>query len=366
VAAIEFEGRVQASSCDLQVAVALAQSLWWSGQPMAAVQQYGWVADQLCARGQHDVALSTFRMMASLSPYCVATQLRCAEQYARCGATTEAISIWDWAGAELAAQGRTLEAADVITRAVQLRPDDADRRWRLGDMYATLGMIDAAVEQLHAAGQLKLAQRRFGDFVATAERLLSARRGHVPTLRALACVHLESGDLRATFDALRQLLRVSRGDAVAGELMVEILVRVRRHRAARTAAELVAKILLAQDNAHAHAVARRVVTRAQSRYPADATFLELDLELEAEPLEEDAIEVLEEVAATTSPRSGWEETGLFKLVEHAMSPDVAPEDLETNVFAMANFRPRTPDRTLERTRPDARGAVIVGTFGAVG
>lgn len=363
-------GRAQASASDLQVAITLAQQLWWSGQTHAALQQYTWVADTLCQQGSGSLATSTFRMMASLAPYCVGTQLRCAAHYASHGASTEAVAIWDWAAVELSARGQWLEAADVLARAVQLAPDDADRRHRLGDIYAGLGMIDAAVEQLHEANRLMLVARRHRDFALVARRLLSVRRGHVPTLRALAATHLRAGDLSRTFEALRQLLQASRGDAVAGELMVEILRVARRPRAARTAAELVAKVLLAQGDAEAVEVARRVVARALRRYPGDQAFVELSAELEAEVLDDDAIEVIEEsvvVAAPVAPSSttAWEQTGVFKLVAHAMRRDVPPEELETNVFDMSRFRPKS-DGAAEPTRPDARGELLIGTFGATG
>ncbi len=366
-------GRAQASHCDLQVAVTLAQQLWWSGHVEAALSQYAWVADTLCRQGQPHLATSTFRMMATLAPYCVATQLRCAEHYAAHGAPTEAVAILDWAAVELSAHGRWLEAADVLARAVVLDPDHADRRHRLGDLYAGLGMIDAAVQQLHEAGRLLLLAKRYRDFTVAAHRLLSVRRGHVPTLRALAATHLRARDLPRTFDALRQLLQASRGDAVAGELMVEILLVARRPRAARTAAELVSKVLLAQGDAEAIAVARRVVARAVRRHPGEAVFARLSAELEAEVIDDDMIEVIEEsvvVAAPVSPstKTAWEQTGVFNLVAHAMRADVPPEELETNVFDMSKFRGARPgpDRASEPTRPDARGELIVGSFGATG
>lgn len=338
------EGARAPTSGELQLGVRLAESLARAGRTEDAVQQYLWVADALASRGDTMLAVSTYRLVGHLAPYCTRTQLRCAEAYAAAGHAHDAIAIWDWAAAALMGFGRPLEAAAALRQAVEAAPGDLARRRRLGELYASLGMIDAAVAELAAVARGLFAGARTHAYLELAGRILELRRDHVETLRGLARVHLHRRDTVALVDTLRRLLGVSRRDPVAGELVVETLVAIGRARAARDAAVAVARVLVSSADALDREVARGLVDRARRRHPTDVRLRELHEELSAEPVDPDDVDELTEpeglcVEDTPVPAA-------------AIDQPRASEDGETNVYSLAAWRRA---RASEPTRPDVRG-----------
>lgn len=334
------------SSCDLQLGLGLAGALAQVGRIQDAVQQYTFIADALEARGERMLALSTWRLTGSVAPYCVQTQLRCADAYSRAGQLGDAIAIWDWAAGVLAGHGRHLEAADVLARAVEAAPDALERRRGLGELYARLGMIDAAVDHLDAVARGLWDAGYTALYVEVAERILGLRRDHVPTLRGLSRVHLQARDFGRLVARVRSLLGGSRGDPVAGELIVEAFLATGHLHAAREAAVTVGSSLVARDDAFAHEVARRLVERVRRSFPTDARLRALHEELEAEPIED--VSIVEDVDALPSDREASAQTGVidYHSASIALRPKNPNEDGETNVFSLASVR----------------GAVIEGRF----
>jgi tetratricopeptide (TPR) repeat protein len=207
------------TSCDLQVALQLADSLGRSGQWELVAQYYRWAGAAFVERAEPHNALAIYTLLSQLLPHCLHTHAMIADQYRQLGDLGQASGIYERIAYTHHAAGRMPEAAQVYRIVVDLDPTNVPRRIALAEACISLGYTDEAFTQLEtAAAQLKSAGRA-GEFLWTAQRMLGLRPADKQTLRDLAEVQLRMGDTYSAVQTLQSLMAVAPRDRVGRELM---------------------------------------------------------------------------------------------------------------------------------------------------
>ena len=254
-------------TCDVQVALTLADQLARLGRIDDALAQYRWAASAFRARGEQQNAVSVYLIMGALAPCCTRTQIECADFYAECGLTEDALAIYEWAERIYIAAGMPAAAAWVLTRAVEAQPESAERRVRLGELCLQIGRPDDAVTAFYGAARRFFAHARTAEFLWVADRILALNPEHTQTLRDASRVRLFLRDIPGVSEHLRTLFRQLPQDIVGGELLAETLALMGRQRDAARVAKLVAKQIRRTRQPEWRADAKRVVDRALQWVP---------------------------------------------------------------------------------------------------
>jgi tetratricopeptide (TPR) repeat protein len=203
----------------LQVALQIAEQLRQSGQWEFVAQYYRWAGAAFVERREPHNALAIYTLLSQLLPHCLHTHAMMAEQYRALGDIPTASAIYERIAHTHQAAGRLPEAAQVHRIVVDLDPTDVPRRIALAEACVALGYTDEAFKHFETAAAQLRSSGRSGEFLWTAQRLLTLCPTDKPTLRHLAEVQLQMGDTYGSVQTLRQLMAVSPKDDFGRELM---------------------------------------------------------------------------------------------------------------------------------------------------
>lgn len=268
------------ATCDVQVALTLADQLARVGRIEDALAQYRWAASAFRARGEMQHAVSVYLIMGALAPTCTRTQIECADFYALVGLDGDALAIYEWAERVYISAGMTAAAAWVLTRAVEVDSHNAERRVRLAELCLQIGKQEDAVRAFSGAAKLFFQHARTQEYLWVAQRILGLDPHHVQTLRDLSRVQLYLRDVQNVSSNLRTLFRVAPQDEVGGELLAETLALLGRNHDAARVAKLVARQRRKRRGADWRDDARRVVDRALEWVPDSPDLLRLRARIE--------------------------------------------------------------------------------------
>jgi tetratricopeptide (TPR) repeat protein len=347
-----MDGNVQcvagsASSCDLQVALCLAESLLRTGQWALAVDHYRWAGAQFTARGEVHQALAVYAVLGQMLPQCLHTQGMVAELHRRLGRLADAATLYERIAEAHVGQGRLVEAAHVYRLVVEIDPATVPRRVRLAELCVWLGQSSQAMAHCEVAARQLWAGDRIAEYVWVAEQMLALHPGHAPTLRGLVAAHLRQRDVRRAVARLQQLLRACPRDDAGRELLADCLAAHGRPERAARALRLLADEVRSRG-VHAYDEAKRLLVRAVRLYPYDR-----EAQASLRSLEADIAEVA---------KRDFAEDRATGVIENVSSADLLaqpqPDDAKTNVIALR--RTGVP----EETREAGSGAqVIYARFG---
>ena len=129
---------------------------------------------------------------------------RLAEIYMQQGLTSEALAAYDELAAWLQRNGRERDAIKVLTRMVELDPNNPLYQLRFAEACAHLQRLDEAIAAFWQAAQILIRLQRHDDALKVLERILHFRQD-AQYARVAAGLYLQKGDKESGLLALARL-----------------------------------------------------------------------------------------------------------------------------------------------------------------
>lgn len=253
----------------------LAECLVALGQIDPAAEQYLMVAQAYAARGRQQECLAICERVLAVAPHAfvymtVGPMVRRIGRHARpiCARAAEA---------HLAA-GRQTDGLQMLRLGAELDPHNPEVRRQLARIYLARHMQREAVEVLTDAANLLIQAKRYDDYVAVAEQILTLEPRDLETLRDLPRVYLE---LRRPHDAVRslgRLTKVSPGDIIGYEILAQAFALIGRADKSLSVLERLVEELGATGQADK---ADAILNHARYWRPTDVGFLRSIKRMEA-------------------------------------------------------------------------------------
>ena len=147
-------------------------------------------------------AVAVYKQILKLDPRVEAHQ-RLAELYQQLGLLREAMSQLQIVIATYEREGRTQDTIAVLRRMLDLEPENALARARLGELLLGAGQADEGKEELRRALEQLEKEGRSDDYVRVAERLLSGEEPDPEIARKAARIYLDRGEARRALARLQ-------------------------------------------------------------------------------------------------------------------------------------------------------------------
>jgi len=147
------------------------------GHTERAVRSFEKVAEEYEKRGLYSQALAISKKIYRLVPDSVDFALKLGDLYAQQGFVADAKNVYVAIAGRLAGAGKTAEAVAIFEKIVTLDREDGDARKALAGLFAGLGNLDAALDQLNELAAVRAEKGQFDAAEAVLNEALSMKPG---------------------------------------------------------------------------------------------------------------------------------------------------------------------------------------------
>ncbi|MEN9798057.1 MAG: hypothetical protein RL653_1753, partial [Pseudomonadota bacterium] len=245
----EYELLLKLDPRDVRVLQKLGELQQKKGDNPAAANYFVKVAENFAGDGFFLKAVAQYKQALKLNPAQVELNLKLAELHQRLQLVGEAMAYLQVLANHYDQAGDVDRLLEILTRMVDLEPDNAGSRVKLGDLFAREKKVDRALlEYRRAADQYKRGNR-MDDFVRVGERLLALEPNDGGLGKELARLYVQRAEHTRALGRIQPLFKADPKDPEVLELLAQAFEGLGQvSKAASTWKEL-ARVQVAKGNA---------------------------------------------------------------------------------------------------------------------
>jgi len=176
------------------------------GHTDRAVHSFERVAEEYEKRGLYSQALAILKKIHRLVPDNADFALKLGDLYGQQGFVADAKNVYAAVASRLAGAGKTAEAVAVFERIVKLDREDGDARKALAGLFAGVGNVDAALDQLNELAAVRAEKGQFDAAEAVLNEALAMKPGDARSVVSLVEVHKRRGQPERAVEVLEKEL----------------------------------------------------------------------------------------------------------------------------------------------------------------
>ncbi|HLV60549.1 MAG TPA: tetratricopeptide repeat protein [Fredinandcohnia sp.] len=203
----EYERLVQIDPNEVRALLRIGSLYQKKGEDEAAARALEKAAESYANQGFFLKAVAVYKQVLKLAPTAEAHQ-RLAELYQQLGLLRDAMSQLQLVVATYEREGRTAETTAVLRKMLDLDPENALGRARLGELLLAQGDETEGRRQLELSLQQLEKSGRSDEFLRVAERLLQGDAPDPALARKVAKIHLDEGEARKALARLQIAFKV--------------------------------------------------------------------------------------------------------------------------------------------------------------
>lgn len=198
----EYERLLEHDPNEVRALLKIGELRQRKGENEQAARALERAAELYSTQGFFLKAVAVYKQILKLDPRVEAHQ-RLAELYQQLGLLREAMSQLQIVIATYEREGRTQDTIAVLRKMLDLEPENALARARLGELLLGAGQADEGKEELRRALEQLEKEGRSDDYVRVAERLLSGEDADSEIARKAARIYLDKGEARRALARLQ-------------------------------------------------------------------------------------------------------------------------------------------------------------------
>ena len=196
------------------------------GKRREAIETYEQVAEEYYYQGFYLKSVAVLKQILRLDSTRTDIQVRLAELYQQLNLVSDGMAQYRAVAQRFRERGETDRYVEVLSRLVQLDPDDVKTLVTMGEQLSQLGRVDEAADGFAKAADRLFQTGRLNEYTKVAERYLFHRTGDTTRVRRLIRVYLDRGDTKRALAKLQMLFKVDAKDVEGLELLAEAFLQI--------------------------------------------------------------------------------------------------------------------------------------------
>jgi tetratricopeptide (TPR) repeat protein len=218
----EYEKLLKLDPRDAKLRLEIGDAYRRWGQVEEAIAAYTKVAEQYMDEGFDARAVAVFKQIQNLDPQFHAAYVQLAELYQRMGLTSEAIQALQTAADGYHREGKKHEALDLLRKMATLDPSNTTSRIKVADLLRQENLSEEAIAEYQAAYE-ELARQGESEAAGNVlERILEVEPTRVATLSALADNLLKRGFAERAEPFAKRALQNEPDEVAHYELLADV------------------------------------------------------------------------------------------------------------------------------------------------